>query len=214
MKRNQSRKRYFYVVYFLDTTVQALLDAIRLLSNPQEKGRAHITVRGPYSRQQRFSKLGELLQGTEVLADGLGAFFEGSQNTVYIRCNSESIRKVWKKSDYGYTPHIALYDGDSREFAEQLLVKLQPALGRQFQIKADGLSPMLSQQGQRSCDLLGAFDSRLVSRILGRELEADNLKELSTSTRLDYIGVLAQNLGQYVRRNGTGAAHGQWNSIA
>ncbi len=75
-------KRFFYVVYFFDPTVQALLDAIRLLSNPQEKGRAHITIRGPYSRQQSLSKLERLIRGTQVCAQGLGTFFDEGQNTV------------------------------------------------------------------------------------------------------------------------------------
>ena len=198
-------KRLFYVVYFLDPTVQALLDAIRLLSNTLEKGRAHITIRGPYSRPQSFSKLERLIRGTQVCAEGLGTFFDEGQNTVFIRCNSEYLRKAWKKTDYGYNPHITLYDGDSREFAEHLLAKL-PALNQQFQIKADGISPLLSNRGQRSWYLMSAFNSPLISSILGTELNADKLKDLSTRTRLEYVEALAQNLGQYVQKSEASAA--------
>ncbi len=53
---------------------------------------------------------------------------------------------------------------------------------------------------------MSAFDSPLVSGILGTELNTEKLRDLSTRTRLDYVEALAQNLGQYVQKSEASAA--------
>src|SRR5437588_595976 len=113
--------RVFYVVYISDETLRKCIDGIRLLSNPFEKESAHITLRGPYRQRYNVDHLSSIVRGTTVLISGVGSFFEAKQNTVFFSCESSHLRAVWHKPNYpDYNPHITLYDGESRRFANEL----------------------------------------------------------------------------------------------
>lgn len=193
-------KRIFYVVYFDNPDVQKCLDAILLLCNPKEKGRAHITVRGP---RKRFTKentiLGytNIIKGNVIYIYGVDHFFNYDQNTVFLKCRAEQLRQVWKKPDYmEYNPHITLYDGDSRVFALELFKELSK-LNLLFSCIADGLRPIVSRKGQRTLDLRFVFDSEFVSQIIGDKLSIDIIDDLDFPTRLSYIVELARRLPEF-----------------
>ena len=104
--------RMFHVLYVPDGLIADCIDAIRVLAHPSEKHRAHITVRGPYQRaSNRLDSVNRSIESSEINIDGSGNFFESGQNTVYLRCRSPNLESVWYKPDYGFNPHITLYDG-------------------------------------------------------------------------------------------------------
>lgn len=186
-------RRIFYVVYFEDTGLQKGLDAIRFICNPTEKTRAHITIRGPYSRRVNLKHIVDSIRGTRVYTSGLGTFLDHKQNTVFIKCDSTRLRRVWKKSDYGYNPHITLYNGESREFACQLAERLT-ALQFTFPFIADGISELVSHKGQGTVDLRAAFDEAFTSQLLGRDIRTNDVESLSDAERLCYAESVAKQL--------------------
>ena len=112
---------------FSDIDVQRILNALRFISNPKEKGVAHITVRGPYQRHLEKTEIenaATTVENTPISVDGIGTFFGPDQNTVFLKCSSSALRKIWQKSDYVYNPHITLYDAENREVAEDLANQL------------------------------------------------------------------------------------------
>jgi hypothetical protein len=179
--------RVFYVVYAADHVIATCLDAIRLLCDPNEKARAHVTLRGPYLQRLSMQGLSTAVTSRPVCVNGVGNFFEGSQNTVFLRCDSPSFREVWSKKDYpGYNPHITLYDGTVREFAAKLVQRLS-RLDLEFSFMPTRLEPLVSARGQRDGSLLMHFDYCLASEILQHELDARVLKEIDDANRLQLI---------------------------
>jgi len=186
-------KRVFYVVYFRDQRLQAAFDAMRLIANPHEKSRAHITVRGPYRQRYDVRGLDRKIRDAEIAADGTGSFFGGDQNTVFIECRSKELREVWSKKDFGFHPHITIYDGSSREFAVLLYSRLV-RLAIRFHFGVGGLLPLPSVKGQYSMDLRQAFDGAFVADITGVPLNVAEVDVLSDEQRIRLIEALAGRL--------------------
>ena len=179
-------KRIFYVVYFDDKRLQNTLDAMRFIANPREKTRAHITIRGPYLKSRNVYDLERKIFGTEAVADGVKAFFSENQNTVFISCYSERFREVWNKKDFGFNPHITIYDGASREFAKMLFDRLE-RLPIRFSFLVGKLSSLVSHKDQYSTWLRESFDKELVSDIVGQSLTTFQIDELSSEQRVSLI---------------------------
>ena len=186
-------KRVFYVVYLRDRRLQGSLDAMRLIADPKEKSRAHVTLRGPYPQRYNVSGLDRKVRGSEVVANGTGSFFQNGQNTVFIRCNSEKFRKVWKKADFEFNPHITIYDGPSREFARMLLERLD-LLTIHFRFFVDGLSPLVSYKGQYTTELQQSFDEAFAADVIGERLGFSEIRTLSSMKRISLIESFARKL--------------------
>ena len=186
-------RRVFYVVYFEDKDLQRMLDAIRLVCEPGEKTQAHITIRGPYSQRYNLSAQQERIRGSRIAADGVDHFFNEGQSTVFIKCNSHELREAWKKSDFGFNPHITLYDGSSRTFATCLL-QLLSGLNLSFPFVANGLFPLVSRKGQNTIELRAAYDEHFVSGLLGNRLLLSDIDELDTKDRLSIVETIAKHL--------------------
>ena len=186
-------KRIFYVVHFRNRRLQAAFDAMRLIANPHEKSRAHITVRGPYRQRYDVRGLDRKIRDTEIVTDGAGSFFDGDQNTVFIGCHSRELREVWLKRDFGFHPHITIYDGSSRDFASLLYGRLLD-LAIRFRFRVGGLSPLPSVKGQYSMDLRQAFDASVVADITGARLDVAGVDTLSAGQRIGLIESLAGGL--------------------
>ncbi len=189
-------RRIFYVLYFDDSRLQACLDAMRFIANPMAKSRAHITVRGPYSQSYEMRRQQEKIRGTEVLADGIGAFLTKDQNTVYIRCHATTLQEVWRKRDFGFNPHITVYDGRSREFAKTLLNKLGSMTIR-FHFVVNEMSPLESQKGQYTTWLRESFDENFVSSIVGSPVEISAIAKLACEERMHLLASLARSLSTF-----------------
>lgn len=189
-------RRVFYVVYFRDHRLQCFLDAMRFLANPLEKNYAHITLRGPYQQRYDLRRIDRIVDGTEVLAYGVGSFFGDSQNTVFIKCHSETLRDVWKKRDYGFNPHLTIYDGHSRKFAEMLLTRLNN-LTLRFRFIVGRLHPLVTHRGQYSMELSQAFNEALFTDVTGTHVSASDVGSLSDEKRVALIELFARKLPEF-----------------
>lgn len=147
--------RIFYVIYLPPSKLRDRVDLIRLLANPNERWRAHLTVRGPFERRVGYKvleRLNRTIAGARVSVNGADMFHNGSNFTVYLRCRSSELKQVWKKRDYPFNPHITLYDGRSEQVAQfllSLLLSYKPA----FEFKVVELSPLESRKGMLNFDL-------------------------------------------------------------
>ena len=194
--------RTFHVIFVPDGLVASSIDAIRVLANPAEKHRAHITVRGPYRRRgSRSGKVSRFIEGSEVNIYESGNFFDCGQNTVYLRCVAPELETVWYKPDYGFNPHITLYDGSSHEFARELweVVSMHTY---NFSFIAGPLTPLVSSRRHRGIMTLKAdLDLRLLREVTGEDLNEATVESLGKDRRLRAIDKLCD----YLSRNGTEA---------
>jgi hypothetical protein len=141
-------QRFFYVVYVPKGEFQAALDALRLIADPQTRFPAHITIRGPYTEPMDVTSYSEQIRGSIVRVADLGRFLGEGQNTVFLHCSCPDFLSVWNKKEYGYNPHITLYDGGSRAFAEALREVVERYSIR-YAFRARGLELLTSTKGTR-----------------------------------------------------------------
>ena len=187
-------KRIFYVVIFDNPRLQKALDTMKCIANPDAKSTAHITIRGPYLQRVRVKRIEEIVRSIEIFADGAGAFFDGDQNTVFIRCWSEHLHKVWKKRDFGFNPHITIYDGRSRVLAAKLLDRIQ-RLSLGFGLGTVRLRTLQSCKGQQTMwRLRHAFDEEFVFRTVGEQFSVSDIEAMTHSRRAQLIEALAKKL--------------------
>ena len=117
---------WFYGLYLSDERLEAALELIRFVGEPDYLRRPHMTVRGPYERRQ--DALLEKLDYSPklVFVRGIAAFFSEKQNTVLLECDLPDRDRVWRKPDFPEgKPHITLYDGRSRNLALTLRLSLK-----------------------------------------------------------------------------------------
>lgn len=178
--------RFFYVIYIGEPILQIALDAIRLIANPQEKGLAHITVRGPYTERQVLDPFTLQVEGQHIHAVGVGDFFADGQNTVFIECESDALPVRWHKSHYAYRPHITLYDGPSNAFARRLK-EIVSREGFNIRFRATGLAKLISEKGTDYGSLKRSLTTVGLSWLIGERLTMGSLDRLSEERRLQLI---------------------------
>lgn len=180
------KERWFNFVYFADRSVQSWLDAIVFFADPTEKNAAHITLRGPFSSYKKAARIPKDITGTEVSVLGVGTFFAEGQNTVFLHCGSERLRKYWYKPDYSFNPHITLYDGPSRHFAERVLSVCSKY--RLFmELEAGGVDVVKSVKGQRSLNLQYRLDPLQIQSAIGNRVEFEQAARMPEWKRLMVI---------------------------
>lgn len=188
--------RVFYVIYIREEPLKSYINAVRLLCNPAEKNSAHLTVRGPYKR--RYSKdelaaLNKQIRDEPVHIYGCGHFFGPTQNTVFLDCDSPRLREVWHKPDYGYRPHITLYDGSSRKIADALL-RMVSDHSFNLCFRAEGLSQLTVRSGQTNLILRCDTNPAIVAHALGRPLDFTLLDSMQEAERLTWAGRVIEKL--------------------
>lgn len=193
--------KVFYVIYVQDEPYRTILNGIRALANPREKHSVHLTVQGPFSRRRSYSKLSELnthISGERIAVNSVGRFFGPGQNTVFLSCYSEKLPLIWRKTQYGYNPHLTLYDGDRRDFAESMLRILQ-VRSVVFDFLAHRIEPLIVN-GQRDLLLAYNIDYTLLEGYAGQRVDSSRLSELDPESRLGLIDRLASCLDQSKRQ--------------
>jgi hypothetical protein len=178
--------RVFYVLYIREARLSDCLEAIRLLANPTEKSAAHMTVRGPYQRKLPLNRLSDRITGKSIFVHKVGNFFREGQNTVFFSCSSPYLPSVWKKSDFGFNPHITIYDGGSESFARKLYAIMRRHK-YSFKFTAGRLEPYVSVRKQNGFHLQLTFNQKLISSILGEWLTSQDVPKLNVKHRLEYI---------------------------
>lgn len=176
--------RWFTYIIFEDIEIKRLIDCIIMLSNPNEKNTAHVTIAGP-----RENKDGDLSEAKSVLIGrplsvlGVGKFFSDKQNTVYLRCDSRNLTRFWRKSDYGYNPHITIYDGPSQKEAQAIYDVLE---GNRmfFELIIGDVVSEESKPGQFAFDLMLESDVIEIAHSLGRNMTTQKIRSLPFWERL------------------------------
>jgi hypothetical protein len=195
--------RLFYAVYVQDAFLQSALNVVRYLCKPTVIHEAHITVRGPYTEEQNISPWSEVIAGKYITVDGVSAFRGPQQNTVYLRCEAPEFEHIWWKQDYGFNPHLTLYDGSDARFAQQLETLLTSMQVR-FSFRSTGLKTITSFNAHFNiCETNQArmYDLATVGQHIGIALEHFDLCNLATYQRLDYVGKVMNSLVAYARQN-------------
>ncbi len=112
-----------YAIRIKEICIADILNYAKQVCSPFSKTEIHLSVRGPYKRklpQKSITKYNKEIENRIININGVGNFFEDKQLTVFLNCESDVIKKVWSKSNYGYNPHMTLYDGDDSIFARKL----------------------------------------------------------------------------------------------
>jgi hypothetical protein len=110
-----------------------------------------------------------VLRANRVEVSGVNHFLGPSQYTVFLQCDGSRLKHVWAKNDYGYHPHLTLYDGSDPRIASDLE---SVACRHEFRwsFRADKLQALVGTseweraRDQQRLDLLLAF------RPAGRDL--------------------------------------------
>ena len=183
---------------------------MRYVADPAERDFAHITIRGPYKQRYNLCNLNKMVQGAEVMADGVGSFLSKKQNTVFIRCRSQILRNVWMKPDYGFNPHITIYDGPSREFADRVLGVLGD-MSLRFRFVVGDLAPLVSHGQQYAMDLGQSLNRELLGTWSGMKLGLEDSWRLSVEQRCSLIEALGREVERYCSTSGIGGGEGpEW----
>lgn len=187
--------RTFYVLYVPDGLIANCIDAIRVLANPAEKHRAHITVRGPYQRAiSSLDTINRGIEGSRIDIYRSENFFGSGQNTVYLACKSPQLEAVWYKRDYGFNPHITLYDGSSHEFARKLWDVVSSRTYEASFIAGPLKALVSSQKHQGGMALQADLDLRLLHEVADLSTDAGMVDNLGEEVRLAAISKLCDYL--------------------
>ena len=190
--------RLFYVLYISDPIIQLCIDAARVICNPTEKEFSHITVRGPYKQRYKLRHQNRIIKGAKIHISDVGNFFNSKQNTVFLKCSSPKLKKVWKKGDYAYNPHLTIYDGESKEFAIELFDILKNYRINLYFI-AEKLEYLESWKGHSNTQLIGKIDSysMKICKLLDIKLNYEIVNNLTDSGRLKFVSKIFKFLSNY-----------------
>jgi len=118
-----------YAIKIQDVKIASILNFVKLLCAPNSKTEMHLSVRGPYSsplKPRKVSEYNEQIKNSEIKIIDIGNFFSNEQNTVFLKCDGQALKRIWKKTTYTheYNPHLTLYDGKNKDFAHELYTLL------------------------------------------------------------------------------------------
>lgn len=178
--------RWFTFIEIENQKVQSLLNAVLFIADPSEKTAAHLTLGGPYTNQPELIDVRRALVGTEISVVGVRNFFNHGQNTVYLDCGSPLIEEFWDKKDYGFNPHITIYDGASREFAEKLYKRLKSQKPF-FKFFIGDVFAQSSVKGQQTFDLRLEFNIEELGGLIGSDYSLSKLQREEEWRRLMLI---------------------------
>lgn len=196
-------QRTFFVVLFQDVTVRTCLNALRLFANPATRQEAHITTRGPYKNREAIDadqKWRKKATEAQIHVFDIGAFFSGSQNTVFFRAEiiNYDPDMFWKPHFKNSISHITVYDGSSRKFAESIKENLA---AWKWNFMTVGTKPreMVSQsKKQGDFYIYLSVDYSILDDTLGFRVDPRIVMRMSPFSRLLAINRVIRYLADYV----------------
>jgi 2'-5' RNA ligase len=190
------RTRFFFVIYLHDETIGSLLDGMRIIADPMQRNFSHITVKGPYwnSQKKRLSIDNKLIEGKEIKITGTGNFFIENQNTVFLKCEErQELYDIWKtkeeKTYKEFHPHITIYDGKDRTFA-QILYETINAHNINFCFTVEKLDLYSTADKIKLFNLKAQVNYSLISKIVGFHISKGNIDTLTETQRITAIDKL------------------------
>jgi hypothetical protein len=163
-------------------------------ADPDQKDAAHITLRGPYAKHQDAAYLPVKMENAPISITDANCFFEGNQNTVFLECGSPLIERNWNMKSYkGYHPHITIYDGKDRAFAQKLLSTLKQ--NRLYlTVTAGEVVPVQSTRGQGAMKLGMEGINVFLRDAIGRDQTWDSIANMADWQRLNIVDRLCSRL--------------------
>ena len=186
---------FYFGVTFKDDRVDALFDLARLVLEPEFSRKTHITLRGPYrTKPKNTSKWFDHDVGSVTLSRP-GNFFQADQNTVFIRCEIPFVKDIWHKPDYQQgTPHLTLYDGDSRRFAWMIMNELRKYEWN-LTLKSSKLQIISSKQRIETKYLVdGSRIDGALADIAAKKYNIEKLKYLHEGQRVYLLGQICRQI--------------------
>jgi len=116
----------FYGVYLDNTGISTVLDIVRFLGQPDSIRFSHITLRGPYAdpglTKARIQGINDGYKKDRLVKMiAPTTFFSERQSTVVIAVELGNLQELFYKPNFPTgTPHLTIYDGKSRQFAQSL----------------------------------------------------------------------------------------------
>lgn len=194
------KTKYFFVIYLNNDTIKKILDSMKLIADPLQRNFSHITVKGPYRNHQRKRLVedNKLIQGKEINVLGVGNFFIGKQNTVFLKCEEKKeLYDIWKtkeeKTYNEFHPHITIYDGNDRNFASNLF-EIINSHKVNFSFVVDKLDLYSSKDKTGLSNLETNVDYNALTKIVGFEISINNINKLSNMQRISAIDKLCTEL--------------------
>ena len=118
----------FLFLKITDPEVCSFLWELREIFEKEKKPNAsiHITVRGPNKNMFKSDVIKNLykkIADDSIVIQSAGRFDNVKQQVVYIKVSSLNLHKIWRKPDYpknkyGINPHITLYTGTDKKYAD------------------------------------------------------------------------------------------------
>jgi 2'-5' RNA ligase len=203
-------EKYFYVINIDDDVnpyIYAFVNTLRLIASPHTKNEAHVTVIGPRDEplgDDQKEAYNETLEDKSLIINGVGRFFNPGQSTVYLSCRPDLeevwLEKVWSKPDYnGMKPHLTIYDGKYRKFAQKIFDKLNNNMNICFSIDDMELKDIDSEKKtkKRAQDshLMGEMENWMIRLATGREISKNQIPNLDDQEKINLISDVWSTLG-------------------
>lgn len=119
----------FVFLEITDSEINEYFSAIRsTLYRRADRNRSHLTVRGPYYKEileKNIQRWESKIESDTLFLGSIDQFNNKKEFVVYIRVESDNLRKIWRKPDYpvekyGFNPHITLYRGRNDNYARAI----------------------------------------------------------------------------------------------
>ncbi|HJP62585.1 MAG TPA: hypothetical protein VJ844_04045 [Mucilaginibacter sp.] len=178
-----------YAIKIEDKKISSILNFIKYLCAPNSKTEVHLSIRGPYKSKLENNKVDELnriIKDSLIKVNEIGNFFMYGQNTVYLKCLGSTIVKVWKKTHYGYNPHLTLYDGADSNFAHALFEMLN-ILRINFTFKSSGLILYDTDKLYASTLLKLGINNEIMQETLGIDWRSIDPNKCTNQEKLELI---------------------------
>jgi hypothetical protein len=180
-------RRYFSFLVINDAYTKRCLNAALFIADPRQKWPAHITIGGPYTSEPKKKEF-----AGKISVIGVNNFFSDGQNTVYLTVGGEGLRAVWDKSDYGYNPHLTIYDGSNTCFAASLFEKLN---SQKIYFYFDVAEYFVAQSTARQSHLFGIVehvDSKFLEREFTKVFNCQQVSKLNYSDLIKEVEQLSE----------------------
>ena len=193
MNNKSKNSQNFILLQVLDAEINAFLSGLmREFGNSKTARSIHITVRGPYSRRipkNAIAKFEDIIRRDPILIRGVDVFQNQTENVVYIRAHSDSLKKIWWKPDFpikefGFNPHITLHKTPDIGFAKTISDFLKreniELICHEFR-----LIPFTSKQGD-FFPLEPALRDRHFRELSNRELVHPDIRDRAANVVAEY----------------------------
>jgi adenine-specific DNA-methyltransferase len=202
---------YLYILYLTDEIVAPSLELVRRICEPNARSKPHVTMGGPLRRRTDSSATWENTQIKRITLVEAGRFLSHAdmsptQNTVYMRCDLHEQAWVHYTPDYPQSvPHVTLYNGKSRDFADRLWDLLrkyswhlyfEPAVSTTLRKVILG-----GRKKKRASEIEYSPEaSALFRELVGKEIGYEYVASMSDKERLRITDLLCQNLHKTLHR--------------